>query len=480
MALNNRRERSRKGRLGAVAIMAAAVSLLSACGREPYPTPAPEEGQAAPPPAEAQGPQLLGPPGAPVAPGEAELPPPPAAYPPGPPGAYGYGPPGPPPSGPGYGPPPSAYAGPQGAYPPPAYAPSAAPPPIAALPCPPEPDANGPYGPAIIHCNRPIPNPPEAGAPGWRWRRHHHHEGVGAPPQPAVRPHLRLPEAAPPAPPEAPPPRRHHHHHHRHHRRVHHHHGLAAVAAPPAHAPTVPAKPAVHKTPPKPHAVAPAPKPKAAPVAPAVPAPVHHHRRHGHAAKPAATNAVAGNAAGPAADAYAGLQTALSEAISREAILNAPPRFDANQTTEVSLVLPADFAATVKDEAARRQLPDPTGAVNVTAVLSGDGYVVKPAEPQAQPLGVGQQNVFRWQVTPQPGAKGPLQAEIGADFLNAGRSVPLGSVKSLAGVGRLTGRAVGVGLLALIAIILLGWAAQRRRPDAAGATRPRSNHSSDR
>lgn len=161
-------------------------------------------------------------------------------------------------------------------------------------------------------------------------------------------------------------------------------------------------------------------------------------------------------------------------------MLNAPARFEANQTTEVSLVLPADFAGKVKDEAARAKLPDPTGSVNVSATLSGDGYVVRPAEPQALPLAAGQPTVFRWQVTPQPNAKGPLQAELSADFLNVGRTVPLGTVRSLAGVGRLTGRAVGVGLLALIAIILLGWAAQRRRPQAAGAIRPRSTHSSDR
>ena len=35
---------------------------------------------------------------------------------------------------------------------------------------------------------------------------------------------------------------------------------------------------------------------------------------------------------------------------------------------------------------------------------------------------------------------------------------------------------IGIGLLALIALVVLGWAAQRRRPKATGASKPRTTH----
>ena len=120
---------------------------------------------------------------------------------------------------------------------------------------------------------------------------------------------------------------------------------------------------------------------------------------------------------------------------------------------------------------------DPLGDL-ITAALTGQGFAVTPEGPQSAPLLAGQPIVFRWSVTPQAGAHGPLQAEINADLLTDGRTLPLGTIKSLAGVGRATGRVVGVGLLVLIALALLGWAARRRRPTPAGATRPRNNHMS--
>jgi hypothetical protein len=47
---------------------------------------------------------------------------------------------------------------------------------------------------------------------------------------------------------------------------------------------------------------------------------------------------------------------------------------------------------------------------------------------------------------------------------------------AVAAPNRWTGRVVGVGLLVLIALILLAWAAQRKRPEPVGAAKPRVNH----
>lgn len=162
------------------------------------------------------------------------------------------------------------------------------------------------------------------------------------------------------------------------------------------------------------------------------------------------------------------LQTALRDAVTRRAELSAPERPSAGQAADVALTLPADFAQTVRDEAAKAGLADAAATVNLTAQLSGDGYTVTPGETQAQPLTVGQPTEFHWTVTAQPNARGPLRADVGADMLGAGsESLSLGAVTRAEGGGlRLSSRAVGAGLLALIAVVVLAWLARGGRTPA--------------
>jgi hypothetical protein len=228
----------------------------------------------------------------------------------------------------------------------------------------------------------------------------------------------------------------------------------------------------------------------AKPVLPVVkPKPLPHIKPHHPHAAVATSNTVSnttattesnttGNTttvAGTPAERYAALTSALATVVAREATLNAPTHFEPGQAADVTLNVPSDFAQTVRQEAAKQDLGDQTASVNLTSALSGAGYLVTPAEPQSQPLTLGEQTVFHWKVTAQPGAKGPLQASLNADILSDGQSLPLGPVK-VAGAEHWTGRVVGVGLLVLIALILLAWAAQRKRPVATGASKPRANH----
>ncbi len=168
----------------------------------------------------------------------------------------------------------------------------------------------------------------------------------------------------------------------------------------------------------------------------------------------------------------ASLQSALTDAISKGAKLTAPARFTANQPADVTLTVPATFAASVRDEAGKDGLSDAAASVNLTAVLSGDGFAVTPDETQSQPLTLGQITEFHWTVTAQPGAKGPLHADVGADLLGGGSdTLALGSVQKAAGLGiKLTPKVVGAALLVLIAALIVAWLARGR----GGPSRPAS------
>ena len=164
------------------------------------------------------------------------------------------------------------------------------------------------------------------------------------------------------------------------------------------------------------------------------------------------------------------LQSALTDAISKGAKLTAPARFTANQPADVTLTVPATFAATLRDEAGKDGLSDAAASVNLTAVLSGDGFAVTPDETQSQPVTLGQITEFHWTVTAQPGAKGPLHADVGADMLGGGSdTLALGSVQKAAGMGiKLTPKVVGATLLVLIAALIVAWLARGR----GGPSRP--------
>src|SRR5205085_8661210 len=142
----------------------------------------------------------------------------------------------------------------------------------------------------------------------------------------------------------------------------------------------------------------------------------------------------------------------------RQAKLKAPGRFTPDQAAEVTLTIPAEFAQTLRDEAAKNDLADAATSANLTAVLSGDGYSITPDTAQSRPLTAGQATEFRWAVTAQQGEHGPLHADIGAELLGAGSdTLSLGSVESGGGAGppRLNHRPWGLPALALTAALLV-------------------------
>lgn len=215
-------------------------------------------------------------------------------------------------------------------------------------------------------------------------------------------------------------------------------------------------------TPPRP---APAPRsPAIAATAPAkAVAPTTVAKHASPPAAPAAVGAVTdnGNSAttGVDADRYNSLQSALSNLIGIDAALATPDHFQAGQTVDVSLTLPADFAQEARDEAAKVGLSDAAASVNIDVHLTGTGFTIAPDQPEAQPLLIGQPTVFHWRVTPTAAAAGAVRADLTADLLTVGHSLPLGSVQSQAAISKfqLSGRLIGVGLLILVLVVVAGW-----------------------
>jgi hypothetical protein len=333
-------------------------------------------------------------------------------------------------------------------YPTPAEEPPPPPPPMADLygeplpPPPPEPAAypeytQAPSAPVVI-AMAPIPNPPEPAPRRAAPRRSSSEPTYRAAPAPTYR--------ATPAP--------------------------APRATAPAR-PAAPAQPPLKAVPPSGTArVAPPPAVKnSGPVQPPA------------LKAPAAPSATA-NAASPLGDRstrLAALETALTEWISREAELNTPDRFTANQPAEVTLTIPAEFAAIMREEAAKNDLTDAAASVNVTSILSGDGFSVTPDATQSRPLTAGQPTEFQWTVTAQTGQRGPLHADVGADLLGAGSdTLSLGAVQSgggfsIPGIGSLSPRAIGIGILALIALLIVGLLARGRSTPSRSASARRES-----
>jgi len=167
------------------------------------------------------------------------------------------------------------------------------------------------------------------------------------------------------------------------------------------------------------------------------------------------------------------LQTTLTDTVGKTAVLTAPARFTANQPADVSLTIPAGFADTLHGEAQKDGLGDAAASVNMTALLSGDGFSVTPDDTQSAPLTTGQPTEFHWTVTAMAGAKGPLHADVGADLLGGGSDkLALGSVQKAAGMGiKLTPRVIGASLLVLIAALVVAWLARGRGPTRSVAAR---------
>ena len=169
----------------------------------------------------------------------------------------------------------------------------------------------------------------------------------------------------------------------------------------------------------------------------------------------------------------ANLQTTLTDAVGKTAVLTAPASFTANQPSDVTLTIPAGFGDTLRDTAQKDGLGDAAASVNMTAILSGDGFSVTPDDTQSAPLALGQPTKFVWTVTAQAGAKGPLHADVGADLLGGGSDkLALGSVQKSAGMGiKLTPKVIGASLLVLIAALVVAWLARGRGPTRSVAAR---------
>jgi len=433
-------------RLSQAATTAAAATLtlaIASCGRAPYPTPAEIPPPPPPPMADLMGEPIPPPPPEPgyyppPGPGYAAVPPgyadPQSGYPPPEPGYY-------PPAGPVYADPQPGYPPPGPGYPSPApgHYPSGQPgayPPVATEPLPPAMAEAPPPQPPVVIAMAPIPNPPE---PAPRPR-------VAAPAQPAAprtaTAQPSRPRVAAPAQPAAPP---------------------TATAQPSA--PSAQPTPQVKAAPPSATAqVTPPPT-----VTPPEPTPALQ--------PPATVPAGAVSPLGDRSTRLAALETSLTDWIRRQARLDAPDRFTANQPADVTLTLPAEFSQVMQQEAARNDLSDAAATVNVTAVLSGDGFAVTPDVSQSRPLAQGQPTEFQWTVTAQPGQRGQLNADVGADLLGAGSdTLSLGSVQSGGfRLPELSGRAWGFGLLVLLGAIIIAFLARGRRAPSRSATARRDS-----
>ena len=109
----------------------------------------------------------------------------------------------------------------------------------------------------------------------------------------------------------------------------------------------------------------------------------------------------------------------------------------AGKPGSVTLTLPADLYARLRAEAGKAGLAHEARRFDVTATLSGDGYVITPSGPQtlaaptAEALAAPAPS-FAWQVQPQPGAAaGTLKADLAAHLTGAGaaQALPLLSLE---------------------------------------------------
>lgn len=184
------------------------------------------------------------------------------------------------------------------------------------------------------------------------------------------------------------------------------------------------------------------------------------------------TPSAAPNAEGGAK--LAALSGALGPIIASRSVLKGGDDLKTGAPGDVSLSVPADFADNLRDEAKRTGFADAAASAALAAKLSGDGYAVSPAEAQSQPLVSGKPTDFRWTVTKMDAARGPLQAEVGADFLGGGKQhLDFGAIAAAkAPTGfKLSPRALGVGLLLLVVILagaLLSGGRRSREQEVAG------------
>jgi hypothetical protein len=106
--------------------------------------------------------------------------------------------------------------------------------------------------------------------------------------------------------------------------------------------------------------------------------------------------------------------------VGRTAVLAVPSDLSAAKPGKVTLSLPANLFSVIRAEAAKLGLVKAARKTEVTATLSGDGYIITPNGPQTAPLKAGKATTFTWQVLPGAGAKGALKADVSAMLKGAG------------------------------------------------------------
>ena len=116
---------------------------------------------------------------------------------------------------------------------------------------------------------------------------------------------------------------------------------------------------------------------------------------------------------------------------SKGVMLAVPADLSAAKPGAVTLSLPADLFAAIRQEAAKLGLGRAARKTDVTATLHGEGYAISPSGPQTAHLVPGKPTTFTWQVTPGPGAKGPLTADVSAllNGVGAAKSFSLAELK---------------------------------------------------
>lgn len=175
-------------------------------------------------------------------------------------------------------------------------------------------------------------------------------------------------------------------------------------------------------------------------------------------------------------DRVAAAATDLRRSVEADAVLEAPEAWAAGQTREVRLRFPEGFAERLQRAAADLGGQDAV-AGEVSATLSGEGFRIDPAGPQAvTAAGTGQPLV--WRVTPESANPGRLRAEVQA-VTPAGtdrRTLSLGEVGPAEERRGLSASTVGWVLLVLLAGAFIAWLASRRPDgdDAAGRNRRRA------
>lgn len=132
-------------------------------------------------------------------------------------------------------------------------------------------------------------------------------------------------------------------------------------------------------------------------------------------------------ASGGVTDRLTQLQAKLSGPVADGAGFVVADDIAAGKPGAVTLSLPADLFQRLRGEADKLGLDKDARRFNITATLSGDGYVITPAAPQtahATPVDApgAAAPSFTWQVQPQAGAGGPLKAAVVAQ-LTGGRAI---------------------------------------------------------